>query len=182
MMGREARALTSAAKAQFDTNDCGTTEVVPSRSWLGRGTRAFPLMSQARPKWCSPLTTQNSKYPPAAARRDSVPVGASTFPGSNPATPLRFSQAASVSAGSEPTRSRIICQAARFNAPSGGGPIASDTEHCGQKQIRCADDFWRGLMPTVCENMYTAAYFCPAASSRLQRRQYWISKVPAPQP
>jgi hypothetical protein len=49
--------------------------------------------------------------------------------------------------------SRSICHAATFSAPSGGGPIASDTEQGGQKQIRCADDFCRGLMPTVCENM-----------------------------
>jgi hypothetical protein len=28
-----------------------------------------------------------------------------------------------------------------LSAPSGGGPMASETEHCGQKQIRCAVDF-----------------------------------------
>ena len=32
------------------------------------------------------------------------------------------------------------------------GPIAKETEHCGQKQMRCAEDFWRGLTPTVCAN------------------------------
>src|SRR5256884_5552526 len=32
-----------------------------------------------------------------------------------------------------------------LRAPSGGGPIAKETEHCGQKQIRCAADFCRGL-------------------------------------
>jgi hypothetical protein len=31
--------------------------------------------------------------------------------------------------------------------------MASDTEHWGQKQIRWAEDFCRGLMPTVCANM-----------------------------
>jgi hypothetical protein len=30
--------------------------------------------------------------------------------------------------------------------------MASETEHCGQKQIRWAEDFWRGLTPTVCAN------------------------------
>jgi hypothetical protein len=34
-----------------------------------------------------------------------------------------------------------MSQAAMFKAPSGGMPIASDTAHCGQKQIRCAVDF-----------------------------------------
>src|SRR5206468_6171750 len=32
-----------------------------------------------------------------------------------------------------------------LRAPSGGGPIAKETEHCGQKQIHCAADFCRGL-------------------------------------
>lgn len=54
--------------------------------------------------------------------------------------------------------------------------MASDTEHCGQKQMRCAADFCRGLMPTVCANMYTATDFCPLSSSRLQRRQNRFSK------
>jgi len=49
--------------------------------------------------------------------------------------------------------------------------MASETEHCGQKQIRCAADFCRGRMPTVCANIYTATDLCPASSSRLQRRQ-----------
>jgi hypothetical protein len=31
--------------------------------------------------------------------------------------------------------------------------MAKDTEHCGQKQIRCAVDFCRGLIPTVCVNI-----------------------------
>ena len=31
--------------------------------------------------------------------------------------------------------------------------MASDTAHCGQKLIRFADDFCRGLTPTVCANM-----------------------------
>ena len=31
--------------------------------------------------------------------------------------------------------------------------MARDTEHCGQKQMRCAEDFCRGLIPTVCANM-----------------------------
>src|SRR5208283_3956684 len=52
-------------------------------------------------------------------------------------------------------------------------------EHCGQKQIRCAGDFWRGLTPTVCAKRNTATDFCPASSSRLQRRQYKLSKVPS---
>ena len=118
---------------------------------------------------------QNSKYPPADARREppSVPVA-----GSSPTIPRRVSHAASFSAGSAPTRSRIICHAAMLRAPSGGGPMARETEHCGQKQIRCAADFCRGLMPTVCANMYTATDLCPASSSRLQRRQYKLSKGP----
>ena len=56
--------------------------------------------------------------------------------------------------------------------------MASETEHCGQKQIRRAPDFCRGRMPTVCANMYTATDFCPGSSSRLQRRQNRFSKVP----
>jgi hypothetical protein len=76
--------------------------------------------------------------------------------------------------------SRIICHAARLSAPSGAGPMASETEHCGQKQIRCAGDFWRGLTPTVCANRNTATDFCPASSSRLQRRQYRLSKSSVP--
>jgi hypothetical protein len=31
--------------------------------------------------------------------------------------------------------------------------MASETEHCGQKQILWDDDFWRGLTPTVCANI-----------------------------
>src|SRR5712691_9913770 len=73
---------------------------------------------------------------------------------SRPTTPRRFSQAAWFRAGSAPTRSRIMFQAARLRAPSGGGPMARETEHCGQKQMRCADDFCRGLIPTVCEHVY----------------------------
>jgi 8-oxo-dGTP pyrophosphatase MutT (NUDIX family) len=46
--------------------------------------------------------------------------------------------------------------------------------------MRCAADFWRGLTPTVCANRYTATDFCPASSSRLQRRQYKLSKRPIP--
>jgi len=38
-------------------------------------------------------------------------------------------------------------------APSGESPNASETEHCGQNTIRCAPDFCRGLIPTVCANM-----------------------------
>jgi hypothetical protein len=120
---------------------------------------------------------QNSKYPPAAARRGLLSASPS---GSKPTTPRRFSQAAWFSAGSEPTRSRIICQAAMLRAPSGGGPIARETEHCGQKQMRCAADFCRGLIPTVCANMYMATDLCPASSSRLQRRQCRFSKGPFP--
>lgn len=110
---------------------------------------------------------QNSKYPPEARREpSSVPVA-----GSKPTTPRNVSHAAWFSAGSELTRSRIICHATMLSAPSGGGPIAKETEHCGQKQIRCAADFCRGLTPTVCANIYTATDLCPASSSRLQRRQ-----------
>jgi 8-oxo-dGTP pyrophosphatase MutT (NUDIX family) len=50
--------------------------------------------------------------------------------------------------------------------------MASETEHCGQKQIRCAEDFCRGLTPTVCAKRKTATDFCPVSNSRLQRRQY----------
>lgn len=78
----------------------------------------------------------------------SVPVA-----GSSSTAPLKSFHAASVRAGWAPTRSRIICQAATLSAPSGVGPIASETEHCGQKQILLAPDFWRGLTPTVCANM-----------------------------
>jgi hypothetical protein len=53
--------------------------------------------------------------------------------------------------------------------------MASETEHSGQKHIRCAADFCRGLIPTVCANMYTATDLCPGSSSRLQRRQYKFS-------
>jgi hypothetical protein len=31
--------------------------------------------------------------------------------------------------------------------------MASETEHWGQKEMRWAADFWRGLIPTVCANM-----------------------------
>src|SRR5689334_21389986 len=92
--------------------------------------------------------------------------------------PCMLSHAASVRDGSPPTMSRIICQAARFKAPSGGGPMANDTEHCGQKQIRLAEDFCRGLIPTVCANRYTATDLLPGVISRLQRRQYWASMLP----
>lgn len=44
--------------------------------------------------------------------------------------------------------------------------------------MRCAADFCRGLIPTVCANMYTATDLCPVSSSRLQRRQYKFSKGP----
>src|SRR5258705_11234193 len=70
--------------------------------------------------------------------------------------------------------------AAKFSAPSGGGPIASETEHCGQKQIRWAADFCLGLIPTVWANMYTATDFWPTPSSRLQRRQHKFSKRSLP--
>ena len=99
-------------------------------------------------------------------------------PGSIPTMPRKVSHAASVKAGSAPTRSRIICQAATLSAPSGAGPIASETEHCGQKQIRRAADFCRGRTPTVCANMYTATDLCPASRCRLQRKQYKFSKRP----
>src|SRR6266566_9492495 len=116
----------------------------------------------------STLKTQNSLQ-----RRDaSVPVA-----DSKPTTPRKVSHAAWFSAGSELTRSRIIRQATMLSAPSGGGPIAKQTEHCGQKQIRCAADFCRGLTPTVCANIYTATDLCPASSSRLQRRQCRFPKV-----
>ena len=69
--------------------------------------------------------------------------------------------------------------AARLSAPSGGGPMARETEHGGQKQMRCADDFCRGLIPTVCANMYTATDLCPTSISRLQRRQNKFPKVPS---
>jgi hypothetical protein len=116
---------------------------------------------------------QNSRCPPALARRGlpSVPLASSKSE-----IPRRASQAASVSAGPELTMSRIICHAAKLRAPSGGGPMASETEHWGQKQIRCAEDFCRGRTPTVWANMYTATDFCPDSSSRLQRRQYKFSK------
>ena len=113
--------------------------------------------------------------PPAAARRGRLSASPAD---SKPTMPRRFSQAAWFNAGSEPTRSRIMFQAAILSAPSGGGPMARETEHCGQKQIRWAEDFCRGRMPTVCANMYTATDLCPNSSSRLQRRQYKFSKGP----
>jgi hypothetical protein len=58
--------------------------------------------------------------------------------------------------------------------------MASETAHCGQKQMRLADDFCRGLIPTVCANRYTATDFAPAGISRLQRRQYWLSTCTFP--
>lgn len=64
-----------------------------------------------------------------------------------------------------------MSHAAMLSAPSGGSPIAKDTEHCGQKLMRGAADFCRGFTPTVCANMYTATDFCPGSISRLQRRQ-----------
>src|SRR5262249_25926684 len=115
---------------------------------------------------------QNSKYPPAACRI----APSLMFSGNERVKTCNESQAASFSAGSEPTNSRIISHAARFRAPSGGGPIASDTAHCGQKQIRFAADFCRGRIPTVCANKYTATDLLPDSSSRLQRRQYRCSK------
>lgn len=118
---------------------------------------------------------QNSKYEPVRTVGAIPPV---PVDGNKPSSmPCRLSHAASVKAGSAPTMSRIICHAARFSAPSGAGPMASDTEHCGQKLIRCAADFCRGLTPTVCANRYTATDFCPASSSRLQRRQNKFSKT-----
>jgi hypothetical protein len=71
------------------------------------------------------------------------------FAGRNPSIPRKASQAAAVNAGSELTNSLIISHAAMLRAPSGGGPMASETEHCGQKQMRWAADFCRGRIPTV---------------------------------
>src|SRR5579872_812091 len=87
-----------------------------------------------------------------ALRYLALDSGSSPDP-SSPITPRKLSHAASFSEGSELTRSRIISHAAIFSAPSGGRPIASDTAHCGQKQIRCAPDFCLGFTPTVCANM-----------------------------
>lgn len=63
--------------------------------------------------------TQNSKYAPGRAGPGppSVPVA-----GRRASTRFRLSQAASVKAGSEPTMSRIMCQAAMLRAPSGEDP------------------------------------------------------------
>jgi hypothetical protein len=69
--------------------------------------------------------------------------------------------------------SRIMFQATMFSAPSGAGPMARETEHCGQKQMRCAVDFCRGLIPTVWANIVTD--LLPAEIARLQRRQYEVS-------
>jgi hypothetical protein len=62
----------------------------------------------------------------------------------------------------------------------GAGPIARETEHGEQKQIRRAADFCRGLIPTVCANINTPTDLCPVSSSRLQRRQLRCSKGPPP--
>lgn len=56
--------------------------------------------------------------------------------------------------------------------------MARDTAHWGQKQIRCAVDFCRGLTPTVWANMYTATDLSPIPISRLQRRQDIECKFP----
>jgi hypothetical protein len=71
-----------------------------------------------------------------------------------------------------------------LSAPSGGIPIASDTAHCGQKQILCAPDFCRGFTPTVCANIYTATDLSPGSISRLQRKQEigCTSSFPSPEP
>jgi len=121
----------------------------------------------------SPIPDQNSKYPPVPVARASELLWSA---GSKATTPRNVSHADWVSEGSAPTTSRIMFQAARLRAPSGGGPMANATEHCGQKQIRCAADFCRGLTPTVCANMYTETDLWPASSSRLQRRQDRFSK------
>ena len=76
--------------------------------------------------------------------------------------------------------SRIICHAAMLKAPCGAGPMASETEHWGQKLTRRADDFCRGLSPTVCANTYMAMLLCPPSRSRLQRRQYRFSNKALP--
>jgi hypothetical protein len=137
---------------------------------------AFVAFSETARRPSVRVRIQNSKYAPERVGCAPPPVPVA---GSKPSSiPCRLSHAASVRAGSAPTMSRIICQAARLSAPSGAGPIASETEHCGQKHIRCAEDFWRGLTPTVCANKYTATDFCPASNSRLQRRQYRLSKSP----
>src|SRR5271166_2260967 len=95
-----------------------------------------------------PCYSQNSKYPELpVGRRPVSPAG------SKPANPCRLSQAAWLKPGSELTSARIMSHAATFSAPSGGGPIASETEHCGQKQMRGAADFCRGRIPTVWANM-----------------------------
>src|SRR5215469_8396188 len=88
---------------------------------------------------------QNSRYPTAVRRSPpSVPLA-----GRYPSIPRNASQAAAVNAGSELTNSLIICHAAMLRAPSGAGPMASETEHCGQKHMRWAADFCRGRTPTV---------------------------------
>ena len=73
-----------------------------------------------------------------------------------------------------------MSQAAMFSDPSGASPIASDTEHCGQNEMRCADDFWRGLIPTVWANMYIDTNLLPGSSERSQRKQCGLSKSPLP--
>jgi hypothetical protein len=56
--------------------------------------------------------------------------------------------------------------------------MASETEHCGQKQTRRAADFCRGFKPTVCANKTIAIDLCLSFSSLLQRRQYQFSNEP----
>jgi hypothetical protein len=90
---------------------------------------------------------------PARLHLEAADLESSSPDPSSPITPRKLSHAAWFSEGSELTRSRIISHATIFNAPSGGIPIASDTAHCGQNEIRCADDFCRGFTPTVCANM-----------------------------
>src|SRR5690242_19517583 len=90
--------------------------------------------------------TERSAVHPAL-RNLFEPSPASPVP-SKPTTPRKLSQAASFNEGSALTKSRIISHATIFNAPSGGRPIARETAHCGQKQIRFAEDFCRGLTPT----------------------------------
>jgi hypothetical protein len=43
--------------------------------------------------------------------------------------------------------------------------------------MRCAADFCRGLIPTVCANIYTVTDLLPPEIARLQRKQYEVSKV-----
>src|SRR2546429_2388042 len=115
------------------------------------------------------LMPQNSKYPRAGP--PSVPVAVSS-----PSTPRKVSHAAWFSAGSELTRSRIICQATMLRAPSGGGPIAKETEHCGAETNSLCRRFLPrsypyGLREHIHGNRFVSRFELPITAQTMQVSQ-----------